>query len=50
MPDEVSIIRNNWTTRRHEGVLPRSPIISHNGRLEGHYPTYAMVTYEVNKY
>ena len=42
MPDEVSIIRNNWTTR--------SPIISDNGHLEGHYPAYTMVTYEINKY
>ena len=36
---EVSIIRNNWTSLR-VGRLPppRSPIISDNGHLVGHYP------------
>ena len=48
MPDEVSIIRNNWTTRKQPFTPPRRPIISDNGHLEGHYPAYTMVTYEIN--
>ena len=46
MPNEVSIIRNNWMTR----LLPRSPPISDNGHLVWHYPAYIMVTYEIHEY
>ena len=55
MPDEVSIIINNWTMQRRETsdakrMLPQSPIISDNGHGEGHYPANTMVTCEINKY
>ena len=41
MPDEVSIIRNNWTSLRvGRFTPPRCPIISDNGHLVGHYPLH----------
>ena len=40
MPFEVSIIRNNRTSRRQPWRLPRRPIISDNGHLVGHYPLH----------